>query len=347
MRSRSALLRWAAVLPILSLALVFSAAEPARAQESDPAASSEAPDSPKTDVSIAVAAFERVGRVGNDVPDVAMMLARRLSTLGVERVVSPRDLGVQPTGEPEAQDLMDWAGRAGVQTVVVGRTTALGSRLSIDARLHSGATGEPLGRRFFVEVPKTRDLPVAVQDLAEQVLEQTQLAELPRVAMQRPADEPGGEAGAPAEPERPRAGFRKDAPISIRSDTLEVFDRGGEKRFVFRGSVRATQGDLEITSQKLNALYPPGGSQPHKIVATGQVLMKQAGRVAHCDEATFYRDDDRVVCTGEIAEVEQGCDVVRGREIIFHTRSEKLKVNGAADVRINSDGACGNQGEQG
>ena len=70
--------------------------------------------------------------------------------------------------------------------------------------------------------------------------------------------------------------------------------------------------------------------------------MKQAGRTARCAQATFYRKDDRIVCVGDVAEVEQGCDIVRGREIVFHTASQLLKVNGAADVRINSEAkGCG------
>ena len=70
--------------------------------------------------------------------------------------------------------------------------------------------------------------------------------------------------------------------------------------------------------------------------------MQQAGRVARCAQATFYRKDDRIVCVGDVAEVEQGCDIVRGREIVFHTASQLLKVNGSADVRINPDAkGCG------
>ena len=40
------------------------------------------------------------------------------------------------------------------------------------------------------------------------------------------------------------------------------------------------------------------------------------------------------MCIGEVAEVEQACDLVRGPQIIFHLGSERLKVEGAADVRI-------------
>jgi lipopolysaccharide transport protein LptA len=322
------------------------------------AASPSSPEavSPKTDVSIGVAPFERRGDVGSDVPDVAMMLARRLSTLGVERVVSPRELGVEPTAEAQPAEIAGWAEKSAVDTVVVGHTTALGGKLSIDARLHAGVGGEAVGRRFFVEASRARDLPVAVQGLAEQVLTQIAEAELPtRVAAAPPTtaleDAPEPRVGEASERSgrkgSGKGGFQKDAAISIRSDVLDVYDRGGQKRFVFRGNVRANQGDLKIRSERLEAFYPPGGSQPHKIVATGNVTMKQAGRAAVCDTATFFRNEDRMVCEGDIAEVEQGCDVVRGREIIFHTESEQLKVNGAADVRINPEGSCGAKGVEG
>jgi len=341
---------WAAIYLLFHLAPGAALAQPG--SPSSPEAVS-----PKTDVSIGVAPFERRGDVGSDVPDVAMMLARRLSTLGVERVVSPKELGAEPNAEAEPAAIAAWAAGSAVDTIVVGRTTALGGKLSIDARLHAGAGGEAVGRRFFAEAGRARDLPVAVQGLAEQVLGQIAQVDLAPVAVaavpepahpgEVPPEPPAASASADPVRQAPKGGFRKDAPISIKSDVLDVFDQGGQKRFVFQGHVRANQGDLEIRSQRLEAFYPAGGSQPHKIVATGQVSMKQAGRVALCDTATFYRNEDRMVCEGDIAEVEQGCDVVRGREIIFHTGSEQLKVNGAADVRINPEGSCGAKGVEG
>lgn len=342
--ARPAIRLIAMVLCVLGWVTVSAGAQP----------SSSGPVAPKTGLSIAVAPFERVGGVSEDVPDVAMMLARRLSTLGVERVVSPRELGVPPIGDPDAEMAAEWASRSDVQTVVVGRTTALGSKLSVDARLRSGATGDPLGRRFFVEVSRPRDLALAVEELAGQVLAQAGAVELPPTSASAPAagqapgaasadsasgagsaDPPGVAAAAP-----PRAGFRRDSPISIRSDMLDVFDQGGGKRFVFTGAVTALQDGLEIRCQRLEAHYPPGRSQPATIVAKGSVKMKQAGRIANCEEAIFHRDDDRIVCLGNVAVVEQGCDIVRGREITFHTATEELKVKGAADVRINPDSEC-------
>ena len=322
-------------------------------------------------MSIGVAPFERVGDLGGDVPDVSLMLARRLSTLGVQRVASPVDVGGTALADPDARTAAEQAQRAGVGAMVVGRVTGLGGKLSIDARLRDGASGAPVGRRVYVEVAKPRDLAAGVDQLADQVIAQANEAPVNVVtAPVAPAPEPASapapraaapavgaapDAAAPAKPPAPpvekaqaqkagaaAAGFDSDAPITIKSDVLDVFEEGGQRRFVFAGNVRAKQADLAIRSEKLEAFYPPGGSQPDRIVAIGSVTMKQAGRSARCAQATFYRKDDRIVCIGDVAEVEQGCDIVRGREIVFHTASQLLKVNGAADVRINPDAkGCG------
>jgi lipopolysaccharide transport protein LptA len=151
-------------------------------------------------------------------------------------------------------------------------------------------------------------------------------------------------AAAPAdEPPAPRAkggANPADAPITIKSDVLDVFEEGGKRRFVFAGNVRANQADLNIRATRLEAFYAANASEPERIVASGDVTMSQAGRTARCTQATFYRKADRIVCIGDVAEVEQGCDVVRGKEIEFFTASQKLKVHGAADVRIAPDSAC-------
>jgi len=318
--------------------------------------------SPKSGLSIGVAPFERVGDVGSDVPDVALMLARRLSTLGVERVASPSEIGGSPVADPEPGIAAAQAQRGGVGALVVGRITGLGGKLSIDARLRDAASGEPLGRRFFVEVAKPRDLAGGVESLANQVIGQANESPAPAVVRApSPSAEPvpavaaaprAGSAAGGAAPAAARqagekaatksAGFDSEAPITIKSDVLDVFDEGGERRFVFVGNVRARQADMLIRSERLEAFYPPNGSQPERIVAIGSVSMKQAGRLARCAQATFYLKEDRIVCIGDVAEVEQGCDIVRGREIVFHTASQLLKVKGSADVRINPDAdGCG------
>jgi lipopolysaccharide transport protein LptA len=104
--------------------------------------------------------------------------------------------------------------------------------------------------------------------------------------------------------------------------------------------VRATQDDLRLQSDRLEAFYPKGQSQPEQMVATGSVVIRQTGKRALCKKATYLRTAQKLVCVGN-AQLDEKCDRVRGKEIVFHLDTEVLEVIGAADVRIHPEGvAC-------
>jgi lipopolysaccharide transport protein LptA len=196
---------------------------------------------------------------------------------------------------------------------------------------------------LVVEVSEPKDLGGSIDELASLVLEASQSEPAgapPRVAAKPPRAGTemrlGGESRKETDSDK-KSLFRSDAPISIKSDELEAVDRDGVKKFVFTGRVHAVQADLELDSDRLEAFYPKGESQPDRLVAIGHVVMTQTGRRALCEKATFYRVDQKVVCVGD-AQLEQECDRVRGTEIVFHLDTEVLNVNGAADVRIHPDG---------
>jgi lipopolysaccharide export system protein LptA len=285
--------------------------------------------SPKTQLAIGVAPFEDVGAPGTDAPDVAALLADRLATKGVERIVGPANLGAQPLAEPSAEQVVEWATRSDLGAVVVGRTTRLGRSLSIDARVRSGTDGRVVAT-YVEEAVRAMDLGAAVERLSDQVLEGAGQA-VGGGASGRGGSS-AGNRGAGSGP----SAFSKDAPISIKANELEAFEEQGRKRFVFTGKVRAVQDDMKLNSDRLEAFYPRNSSQPERLVATGHVQMDQAGKRARCQRATYYRADEKVVCTGD-AVLYDGEDEVHGREITFHLDSEVLHVTGDAFVRIQSN----------
>lgn len=291
------------------------------------------------DAAVGVAAFERVGAAGQGVPDVAGRLAERLGTQGLARVVGPAQLGAPAKAEPSRDELAAPAAEAGVTLVVVGRTTRLGDTLSVDARLLEAATGAPVGAPMVEEVNRPSDLGRAVEGLAAQVLARLD-TEPDRAAAPSTPDVAarGGPAPAPATPEpAPKTkGFDAGAPIAIKADELEVVSEGEARKFVFRGTVQAVQGELTVHSERLEAFYPPGGSQPDRLVATGRVLLEQEERVVTCRKATFFRADQRVECEGD-ARLDQDCDRVRGDKITFFLDKEVMQVSGAADVQLRPD----------
>jgi lipopolysaccharide transport protein LptA len=292
-------------------------------------------------VRIGVAPFERVAAAGVAVPDIASSLAQRLSTKGVEHVVGPRGLRGAAAADPAAADVIAWAQQAEVDLVVVGRTTRLGESLSVDTRIRSAATGAALGAPMVVEASGPSDLGRAIEELATLVLEASHREEGGSTTRLAPRGSPPGTDLAPGQKKDDGTGeeapFDSDAPISIKSDVLEAFDRGGRKKFVFTGNVRAVQEDLHLKSDRLEAFYPEGKSQPERMEATGHVVITQTGKRALCEKATYFRAEQKLVCVGN-AQLDEECDRVRGKEIVFHLDTEILEVNGAADVRIHPEG---------
>jgi lipopolysaccharide export system protein LptA len=243
----------------------------------------------------------------------------------VERVVGPDELNITAAADATPEQIVEWAGEAGVEVLMFGRTTRIGSRLSIDARLRGGTDGAQLGSPFYAEAARLEDLAGAVDELSGAVLERLETVAVPEPVSSAPAA-------------RPSSPYSREEPIDIQADELEAITEGNRKRFLFVGNVRAEQGPIALKADRLEAFYPPGSSELEKLIATGHVVIDQKDRTVFCDRATLVRAQDRIVCTGN-ARIEQDCDRVSGREIIFYLATEVLKVNGAADVQINPDDA--------
>jgi lipopolysaccharide transport protein LptA len=280
---------------------------------------------------VGVAPFEVVP-AGQAAPDLGRLLADRLALRGLGRVVGPVELAAPARFEPTPAETQARARAAAVDAVVVGRVTKVGAGLSIDARWLDGATGKAFGKPVVAEAARSEDLGRAVDGLTGGLVER--LGERPgAVSAAGPA------AAAAPTAARPQAGagvkFDRDKPLSIRSDELESEgEPGGRRRLVFRGHVRAVQGDLVLVADHLEAVAAAGETEPDRLTARGHVTIEQGARVARCAEAEYFRREERVVCTGQLAEIEQGCDRVRGPKIIFHLGSERLEVQGGADVQI-------------
>jgi lipopolysaccharide transport protein LptA len=290
--------------------------------------SSDAPVSPKAQLAIGVAPFERVAAEGASVPDVATLLADRLATKGVDRIVGPAELGTFASGEPNAGVALERVKTHDLSALVVGRTTRMGRSLSVDVQVRSASDGE-VSATFVEEVARPGDLGGAVERLAEQVL----------LGLQEAAGASESVAAPEGNRERPSraAPFQGDAPIKISASQLEAFEEEGRKRLVFTDDVRASQGSFELRAHKLEAFYPAESNQPERLVATGNVRLSQNNRLARCDTATYFRDRQRVVCAGRDAILTQDEDQLQGREITFHLDSEILLVTGGATVQIQSD----------
>ena len=278
---------------------------------------------------VGVAPFEIVPS-GQAAPELGAHVAQRLATRGVGRVAGPSELGVPALFEASPEAVRGWARAAQVDAIVVGRTTRVGSGLSVHAKLIDGASGTQVGAPVVEEAARSEDLGRAIDRLTGSLVD--------RLAKRPGAVSAAAPGAAPAAKERTGATFDRGKPLSIQSDELESqLEKDGRRHLVFTGHVRAEQGDLSLVADGLEAFSAAGVSEPERLTARGHVTIKQGARIARCAEAVFFRNEERVVCTGQLAEIEQGCDRVRGPKIIFHLGSERLEVEGGADVQIRPD----------
>jgi lipopolysaccharide transport protein LptA len=304
------------------------------------AAAAEVSDSKSGGVSLGVALFETSGPPGTEFPDLGTLLADQIAASGVERVVGPSQL-VSPThtqASPGA--VIGLSSKARVDGIVFGRTTQIGSHLSVDVRLLSGVSGGLVGT-YIAEISRGGEITAAVERLAAQVIEGAGLLSSVKTATRR-APEADSHAMSKIRV------FDNSAPISIKSDSLEATEKDGRRRLVFVGDVRVDQDGVNITADQLTADYPKGSSQPSKLVAMGSVRILQGAQEVRCDRGTYERSSEMVVCCGD-AELIDGLNRVQGSCIEFDLASDTVRVQDAK-LRIvpanNNGDNAGSGGEQ-
>ena len=322
----------------LSLALTLSlpAFDAARADELPGGEGELAAEAAR--VRVGVAPFEVAGPSGVEVPDFATLLANLLGTRGVGRIVGPEQLGAPATKQVEASAARAWAAAAAVDGVVVGRTTQLGSRFSVDVRLLSATSGAVVDT-YIAEIAHADQATSAVAKLADQVI----VGVLGLVSPADRAAPPAARSAANLDPSLHV--FDSSAPISIKSDALEAAEVNGNRRLVFSGGVNVVQDDITMTSDRLTADYPKGSSEPSRLLAQGSVRVVQGTQEVRCDSGTFQRAEELLVCCGN-AELRDGASRVRGKCIEFDLGNQTVRVE---DATVNiipepSDSGSGKSG---
>jgi lipopolysaccharide transport protein LptA len=310
-----------------------------------------------TEDRIAVASFADAGRVSDAsqvltrrerAAFVANALAERLALRHVQRLIGPGDFVAKPSLDPRAEDVRKWAYNAAVDAILVGRVTSTtrAGRVGvsrIEVALRSGHSGGELSR-YDIAVAGRGELDAAIDELATLIWRDLGHPDdaIPVVGA-GPAD--SGEPGR-AEKESPSptsghgleaplafAGFESRAPIEIKADEAEIIAHEDGRELVFRHNVRVRQDNVTLRSDRLEASYGKGESEPRRLVANGRVKIEQGDRRAACDQATYVRDESRLTCRGN-AELIQGCDVVRGEAIEFDLDGDQARVQGAASIVI-------------
>ncbi len=152
-------------------------------------------------------------------------------------------------------------------------------------------------------------------------------------------------ASAAEEPKSPgeavdRLGLRftPDAELVITADEAEGSKTAvGQESVIFSRHVRASQGDMLLECDWLEAVYPKAATgRPDRITARGAVVMTQGTNQARCTEASV----DNVACTavckseGMRASLSRGADDIEANAIYFDLCKGTVRAVGDVLIRV-------------
>lgn len=123
-------------------------------------------------------------------------------------------------------------------------------------------------------------------------------------------------------------------PLSITADELEAIELpDGRRQLLFNRSVNVEQGGLLVRSNRLEAHYAANATQPDRLVASGDVRVKQKTRELSCAKATYFPSEERLECVGN-ARLRDGSNQVEGERIEILFAQDRIRVKGGAVVNV-------------
>jgi lipopolysaccharide export system protein LptA len=134
-------------------------------------------------------------------------------------------------------------------------------------------------------------------------------------------------------------GGRGDAPIFVESDTLEGFQRDG--RAVYQGNVRATQGDSQLTTDKLTAVCSQtvassaaaagACEEIRSLIAENNVLFTAPKLQIKGDRAEYDYPTDTITITGDVIMTRDKDAVIRGKKVVYQVSAGLASISSSGD----------------
>jgi lipopolysaccharide export system protein LptA len=122
-------------------------------------------------------------------------------------------------------------------------------------------------------------------------------------------------------------------PIEITSDRLDADDNA--RIMMFIGNAVAKQGDATIFADRLTVRYAEQGGDVDRVVAEGNVRIVQGERLATSQRADFFRDQERILLTGDPQVTEKG-STVKGHQITLFMKERRAVVQASQSGRVNA-----------
>jgi lipopolysaccharide export system protein LptA len=109
----------------------------------------------------------------------------------------------------------------------------------------------------------------------------------------------------------------------ITSDELHVDQENHTA--IFSGKVLVVGDNFNMTCQEMTVFSTKDGtSKIDHIIAKGDVVIQQPGRIAHCGQADYFRDEDKFVLTDQPSIIDNKNQIEAPKIIIFRTTQQMV-----------------------
>lgn len=121
----------------------------------------------------------------------------------------------------------------------------------------------------------------------------------------------------------------EEKPITITSQRMTAKNK--EHLIIFEKDVVAEKDGMTIYSNTMEVLLKGENKEVSIITALGDVKIVSGNRIATAQKAVYYKDEEKVVLTGD-PEVREGKDAVSGNIITLFLKEDKSIVEGGKVV---------------
>jgi lipopolysaccharide transport protein LptA len=101
---------------------------------------------------------------------------------------------------------------------------------------------------------------------------------------------------------------------------------------IYTGNVVVEGTNFHLTCEEMT-VYFTTGNKINTIMAQGNVVITQPGRITHCGQAVYYRDEDKFVLTDQ-PDILDNSNEISAPKIIIYRMTKKLETVGRSTTKI-------------
>lgn len=125
--------------------------------------------------------------------------------------------------------------------------------------------------------------------------------------------------------------WNRNAPVDIHSEEMTVdFEKN---KIVFKGDVKVLQSDFSLTAGEVTAIFGESADDIKKIIASDDVKIQQADKMAWGERAVYDRESATILLTGTPV-LKQGRNFIKGEEIQFRLDEDRMEVKGSVEAEF-------------